>query len=46
MKYEADRRLEDEADDWREPSLTEMVEKSINILKRSDNGYVLFVEGG
>ncbi len=47
MKYEVDRRLEDEQEeeDWKEPSLAEMVEKSLNILKRSDNGYFLYAEG-
>ena len=27
------------------PSIADMVEKAINILKRSDDGYFLFVEG-
>ena len=41
MQYELDR----ENDAWGEPSLTEMVEKSIDILERADNGYFLLVEG-
>ncbi|TVP12352.1 alkaline phosphatase [Shewanella sp. KCT] len=42
MEYEADR-----ADDvGGEPSLTEMTEKSIEILKKNDNGYLLIVESG
>ncbi len=28
-----------------EPSLAEMVHKSINILHRANQGYILFVEG-
>ncbi len=47
MKFEVDRRREEEQEeeDWKEPSLADMVEKSLNILKRSDNGYFLFAEG-
>ncbi|CAM3001211.1 alkaline phosphatase [Shewanella loihica] len=42
MEYEADR-----ADDvGGEPSLTEMTEKSIEMLKKNDNGYLLIVESG
>ncbi|MCG9711268.1 alkaline phosphatase [Shewanella insulae] len=42
MEYEADR-----ADDvGGEPSLTEMTEKSLEILKKNDNGYLLIVESG
>ena len=41
MKYEADR----EEDVWGEPSQAEMVEKSIQILHRNEDGYVLYVEG-
>ena len=40
MHYEVDR-----ADDTAgEPSLTEMVEKAINILDKSEEGYYLYVE--
>ena len=47
MKFEVDRRLEEEQgeDDSKEPSLAEMVEKSLRILKRSDNGFFLYAEG-
>jgi alkaline phosphatase len=41
MQYEADR-----VKDLNEPSLTELVEKSINMLSKSPEGYFLFVEGG
>lgn len=41
MQYEVDR-----ADDVAgEPSITEMTEKAINILKRNPKGYFLLVEG-
>jgi len=39
MDYDADRTTN-------QPSLAEMTEKAIQMLKRSDNGYFLFVEGG
>ncbi|NTV70848.1 MAG: alkaline phosphatase [Azonexaceae bacterium] len=42
VQYEADR-ANDKAG---EPSLTEMTEKSINMLKKSQNGFFLHVEGG
>ena len=42
MEYEADR-LKDTGG---EPSLTEMTEKAINILKKNPKGYFLMVEGG
>jgi alkaline phosphatase len=42
LQYEADR-ANDKAG---EPSLTEMTEKSINLLKKSQNGFFLHVEGG
>ena len=42
MEYEADR-LDDAAG---EPSLTEMTTKSIDILKKNDQGYLLIVESG
>lgn len=42
MQYEADRA----ADKSGEPSLTEMTEKSIQMLKKSDKGFFLHVEGG
>ena len=41
MQYEVYR----EEDTAGEPSIADMVEKAINILKRSDDGYFLFVEG-
>ncbi|MCB2113454.1 MAG: alkaline phosphatase [Parvularculaceae bacterium] len=42
MKYETDR-----ADDAAgEPSIVEMTEKAIEILKNGDNGFFLMVEGG
>ena len=41
MRYEVDRGN----DRGGEPSLTEMVEKSIGILKRSPKGFFLAVEG-
>ena len=41
MQYETFR----ETDTAGEPSIADMVEKAINILKRSDDGYFLFVEG-
>ena len=41
MSYEADR-----ADDiWGEPSLTEMAEKALTILQKSDEGYFMLLEG-
>lgn len=42
MQYELDR----SGDGQGEPSLTEMVDKSIRLLSRSTNGYMLLVEGG
>lgn len=42
LQYEADR----PNDAAGEPSLTEMTEKSINMLKKNPNGYFLHVEGG
>ncbi len=42
MEYELDR-VNDIAG---EPSLTEMTQKSIEILKKNDNGYLLVVESG
>ncbi len=41
MQYEADR----DNDTHGEPSLAQMVKKSIDILKRNENGYILFAEG-
>ena len=41
MHWEADRHT----DEWGEPSLAEMTEKAINMLKRSPNGYFLEIEG-
>ena len=41
MQFELDRN----DDTWGEPSLTEMVDKTIDILKRSEDGYFLLVEG-
>nr|UXP86334.1 membrane-bound alkaline phosphatase isoform X1 [Megoura viciae] len=35
-----------EADATIQPTLAEMTEKAINILKKEENGYFLFVEGG
>jgi alkaline phosphatase len=42
LQYEADRANDKSG----EPSLTEMTEKSINMLKKSQNGFFLHVEGG
>ncbi|QYK02332.1 alkaline phosphatase [Shewanella psychrotolerans] len=42
MEYEADRAN----DVGGEPSLTEMTAKSIELLKKNDNGYLLIVESG
>ena len=44
MQYEVDREIDD---GMGEPSLTEMVDKAINLLSRgsSANGYLLIVEG-
>ena len=42
MQYEADRA----ADPAGEPSLTDMTEKSINMLKKNPNGFFLHVEAG
>lgn len=42
MRYEAER----EKDAAGEPSLTEMTEKSIDILSKNDKGYFLMVEAG
>lgn len=42
MAYEAHR----EKDVWKEPSLSEMVEKAIKILKKNPKGFFLLVEGG
>jgi hypothetical protein len=41
MNFEVDRL----SDKWGEPSIAEMVDKSIDILKRGPTGYFLFVEG-
>ena len=41
MHFELDR----DDDKWGEPALSEMVEKSVDILKRSEDGYFLYVEG-
>jgi alkaline phosphatase len=43
VHYEADRVAHDKSG---EPSLTEMTNKAIDILKKNDNGYFLMVEGG
>jgi len=42
MKYRLDR-LRDDVDD--EPTLADMTEKAIKILRRENNGYFLLVEG-
>ena len=44
MQYEVDRN-DPKYEKWGEPSLAEMTEKSINILKKSEKGYFLLVEG-
>lgn len=31
---------------YKEPKLTEMVDKAIDILNKDENGFFLFVEGG
>ena len=41
MQYEVERIN----DTFGEPSLAEMVAKSIEILSRDDDGFILFVEG-
>ena len=41
MHYESDR-LNDK---WGEPSLAQMVDKSIDILKKAEDGFFLLVEG-
>ncbi|XP_056303211.1 intestinal-type alkaline phosphatase [Danio aesculapii] len=41
-----DTRYELERDSKMDPSLTEMVEKAIKILRKNPNGFYLFVEGG
>ena len=41
MQFEVDR----PNDKWGEPSLTEMVDKALDILKKGPNGYFLFIEG-
>lgn len=43
MKYEVDRVEEKDGD--QEPSIAEMTEKAINILKKNPKGYFLLVEG-
>ena len=43
MKYEVDR--VEEKDGVQEPSIAEMTEKAINILKKNPKGYFLLVEG-
>jgi len=42
MKYRADQQREDTDD---EPTLADMTEKAIRILRRGNNGYFLLVEG-
>lgn len=42
MQYEADRA----SDTGGEPSIAEMTEKAIQMLRKNSNGYFLFVEGG
>ena len=42
MQYEYERRS---AKKVTEPSLTQMTENAIRVLKRGDNGYFLLVEG-
>lgn len=34
------------ADEATQPTLTEMVQKAVEILKKNENGFVLLVEGG
>lgn len=46
MKFEAQRKRETGNEEKREPSVKEMVEKSIKLLERNNEGYVLVVEGG
>ena len=41
LNYEVDRNT----DIWGEPSLTEIVEKALQILQRSEKGYFLLIEG-
>ena len=42
MEWEADREL----DRWKEPSLSQMTAKAIDMLSRNPKGFVLMVEGG
>ena len=44
MQYEADR-TDPTREKWGEPSLAEMTEKAIKMLKRNDKGFFLLVEG-
>ena len=44
MHFESDRE-DPKYEKWGEPSLTEMAEKAIGILKKSEKGYFLLVEG-
>ena len=44
MHYEVDR-LNTSKNIWLEPSLAEMTEKAIRMLRKEDNGYFLIVEG-
>ena len=43
MHYEVDR-LNASKNIWPEPSLAEMTEKAIRMLRKADNGYFLIVE--
>jgi alkaline phosphatase len=45
MKYEHQREVNGDKPE-EEPSLTEMTEVAINMLKKNENGFFLMVEGG
>lgn len=44
MKYHLD--VVADREEHKEPSILQMTQKAIDLLKKNDNGYFLFVEGG